>query len=173
MFSKKESQNLPPHSGHLDHYIPLDNGAKPIFGPIYDLSELELKVLKKYVDEQLKKFICLSISPFRLPILFIKKADRSLHLCIDYHALNRITIKNRYSLTLTTESMDRIKGVTYFTVLDVQNAFNHLCLEDRDEWKPTFYIRYDHFEYLVMSFRLCNTLMSFQSYINNALYEYL
>ena len=55
MFSKKESQSLPLHRGHLDHHIPLEDSAKPVFGPIYNLSELELKVLKKYVDEKLKQ----------------------------------------------------------------------------------------------------------------------
>jgi len=174
VFSKRESQSLPPHRGPLDHHIPLEDGAKPVFGPIYNLSELELKVLKTYVDEQLKKgYIRPSTSPFGSPVLFVKKADGSLRLCVDYRALNRITIKNRYPLPLTTEIMDRVKGATRFTRLDVRDAFNRLRVAEGDEWKTAFRTRYGHFEYRVMPFGLCNAPASFQAYINNALRDYL
>ena len=174
VFSKKESQALPPHRGRLDRHIPLEEGAKPVFGPIYNLSELELKVLKKYVDEKLKQgAIRPSTSPFGSPILFVKKPDGSLCLCVDYRALNRITTKNRYPLPLASEIMDRIKGATRFTRLDIRDAFNRLRIAEGDEWKTAFRTRYGHFEYLVMPFGLCNAPASFQSYINDALYEYL
>jgi hypothetical protein len=174
VFSKSESQTLPPHRGHLDHHIPLEDGAKPVFGPIYNLSELELKVLKDYVDDKLKKgHIRPSTSPFGSPVLFVKKADGTLRLCVDYRALNRITIKNRYPLPLTIEIMDRVKGATRFTRLDVRDAFNRLRVAEGDEWKTAFRTRYGHFEYLVMPFGLCNAPASFQSYINNALRDYL
>ena len=174
VFSKKESQALPPHRGRLDHHIPLEEGAKPVFGPIYNLSELELKVLKKYVDEKLKQgAIRPSTSPFGSPVLFVKKPDGSLRLCVDYRALNRITTKNRYPLPLASEIMDRIKGATRFTRLDIRDAFNRLRIAEGDEWKTAFRTRYGHFEYLVMPFGLCNAPASFQSYINDALREYL
>ena len=157
VFSKNESQSLPPHRGHLDHHIPLEDGAKPVFGPIYNLSELELKVLKEYVEDKLKKgHIRPSTSPFGSPVLFVKKADGSLRLCVDYRALNRMTIKNRYPLPLTIEIMDRIKGATQFTRLDVRDAFNRIRVAEGDEWKTAFRTRYGHFEYLVMPFGLCN-----------------
>src|SRR5881394_6564 len=165
---------LPQHRGHLDHHIPLEDGAKPVFGPIYNLSELELKVLKKYVEDNLKKrFIQPSTSPYGSPVLFVKKPDGSLRLCVDYRALNRVTIKNRYPLPLMSEIMDRIKGATRFTRLDVRDAFNRLRIAKGDEWKTAFRTRYGHFEYLVMPFGLCNGPASFQSYINDALHEYL
>ena len=174
VFSKSESQTLPPHRGHLDHHIPLEKDAKPVFGPIYNLSELELKVLKQYVSEKLKQGIIRpSTSPFGSPVLFVKKPDGSLRLCVDYRALNCITIKNRYPLPLTTEIMDRIKGATHFTRLDIRDAFNRLRVAKSDEWKTAFRTRYGHFEYLVMPFGLCNAPASFQAYINDALREYL
>ena len=133
VFSKSEADTLPPHRGPIDHHIPLADSAKPVFGPIYNLSELELKVLKQYVDTQLKKgFICPSTSPFGFPVLFVKKPDGSLRLCIDYRALNRMTIKNRYPLPLTSEIMDRIKGATCFTRLDVLDAFHRLRIAKGD-----------------------------------------
>ena len=174
VFSKQEAEGLPPHRGHRDHCIPLAEGAKPVFGPIYNLSELELSVLKKYLDDNLKRgFIRPSTSPFGAPVLFVKKADGSLRLCVDYRALNRITTKNRYPLPLTSEIMDRLKGVKYLTRLDVIDAFNRMRIAEGDEWKTAFRTRYGHFEYLVMPFGLCNAPATFQAYINEVLRDYL
>jgi hypothetical protein len=134
VFLKSESQTLPPHRGHLDHHIPLEDDVKPVFGPIYNLSELELKVLKDYIDDKLKKgHIHPSTSPFGSPVLFVKKADGSLCLYMDYRALNRITIKNHYPLPLTLEIMDRIKDATQFTRLDIRDAFNRLHVAEGDD----------------------------------------
>lgn len=85
VFSKEEATSLSSHQDHLDHHISLMNDAKFIFDPIYNLSENELKVLKKYLEDKLfKDFICSSISSFDSPVLFIKKLDDSLCLCVDY-----------------------------------------------------------------------------------------
>ena len=119
VFSKNKVHELPPNCGPLDHHIHLEEGSKPVFGPIYNLSETELQVLKEYIDENLRKrFICLSMSPFRAPVLFVKP-DGSLRLCIDYHTLSSMTIKNRYPLPLIFELLNRVKGTKYFTKIDV------------------------------------------------------
>ena len=174
VFSKKESQTLPPHRDHLDHHIPLEKDVKPTFDPIYNLSELELKVLKEYIQDNLKKgFIRPSTSSFDSPVLFVKKPDDSLRLCVDYRVLNRMTIKNRYPIPLTTEIMDRIKGAKRFTRLDVRDAFNRIRVAEGDEYKTAFRTRYGHFEYLIMPFDLCNAPATFQSYINDVLHEFL
>src|SRR5204863_6203857 len=108
VFSKAKSEELPPHRGSLDHAIPLEKDSKPVFGPIYYLSETELQVLREYIDEKLRNgFIRPSTSPFGSPVLFVKKPDSSLRLCVDYRALNWITIKNRYPLPLISELLDR------------------------------------------------------------------
>ena len=174
VFSKTKAHELPPHRGHLDHHIPLEEGAKPVFGPIYNLSETELQVLKDYIDENLRKrFIRPSTSPFGSPVLFVKKADGSLRLCVDYRALNRITIKNRYPIPLISELIDRFKSKKYFTRLDVRDAFNRLRIAKGDEHKTAFRTRYGHFEYLVMPFGLTGAPGSFQSYINEILRPHL
>src|SRR5271169_3060821 len=174
VFSKEKAHELPPNRGPLDHHIPLEKDSKPTFGPIYNLSELELTVLKKYIDEHLTKgFIRRSTSPFGAPVLFVKKPNGDLRLCIDYRALNKITIKNRHPLPLITEIFDRVKGAKYFTKLDVLEAYNRLRIALGHEWKTAFRTRYGHFEYLVMPFGLTNTPASFQSYINDAVREYL
>jgi len=99
IFSKKEAHTLPPHQGRLDHHIPLVDDAKPTFSPIYNLLEMELKVLKNYIEEKLAKgWIHPSTSPFSSLILFVKKPDDSLRLCVDYRALNQMIIKNHYPI---------------------------------------------------------------------------
>jgi len=139
VFSKSKSEELPPHRGSLDHAIPLEKDSKPVFSPIYNLSETELQVLREYIDENLRKgFIRPSTSPFGSPVLFVKKPDGSLRLCIDYRALNRITIKNRYPLPLIPELLDRLKGAKFFTKLDVREAFNRLRIAHGDEFKTAF-----------------------------------
>ena len=164
VFSKPKAHELPPHRGELDHHINLEPGSKPVFGPIYNLSETELQVLKDYIDDNLRKrFIRPSTSPFGAPVLFVKKPNGSLRLCIDYRALNRLTIKNRYPLPLISGLLDRLRGKKYFTKLDLRDAFNRLRIALGDEHKTAFRTRYGHFEYLVMPFGLTNAPGSFQS----------
>jgi len=90
--NKTTFQDLTDGASSSAHF---EEGSKPVFSPIYNLSEIELEVLKEYIDENLqKRFIHPSTSPFSAPVLFVKKPDGSLHLCVDYQALNRMTIKN-------------------------------------------------------------------------------
>ena len=111
VFEDKEIPELPPHRPGVDHEIPLTPGSKPFYGPIYNLSETELRYLKEYIDRMLERgWIRPSKSPFGSPILFVKKPDGSLRLCVDYRRLNAMTVKNRYPLPLISELMDRIKN---------------------------------------------------------------
>src|SRR5204863_8120007 len=87
VFSEDNADKLPPHRGHLDHSIPLEEGVKPQFGSIYNLSEVELEVLKEYIEKHFANgSIHPSTSPFGAPFLFIKKPHgRELRLVVDYH----------------------------------------------------------------------------------------
>ena len=92
IFSEVASEKLPPHRPY-DHSIPLLPDTTPPYGPIYSLSELELGALKEYIDSNLAKgYIKPSTSPAGAPILFVKKKDGSLRLCVDYRGLNNITV---------------------------------------------------------------------------------
>ena len=94
MFKEEAHEKLPEHQD-WDHKIPIEEGKKPSYGPIYALSETELKALREYLDENLKKgFIQPSTSPAGYPILFVPKKDGKLQLCVDYRQLNAITVKN-------------------------------------------------------------------------------
>src|SRR5690606_1713953 len=112
-------------------------------------------------------------SPCAAPILFAKKKDGTLRLCIDYRALNKITVKNRYPLLLIGETLDQLKGAKYFTKLDLCGAYNLIRIAKGDEWKTAFRTRYGLFEYLVMPFGLTNAPATFQTYMNDTLREYL
>ena len=174
VFEEKNAETLPPHRPNVDHEIPLIPGAKPVFGPIYNLSETELQYLKDYIDRMLARgWIRPSKSPFGSPILFVKKADGSLRLVVDYRKLNALTVKNRYPLPLISELFDRLKNAKYYTRLDMQDAYNRLRIAPGDEWKTAFHTRYGHFEYLVMPFGLTNAPASFQAYANDCLRDFL
>jgi hypothetical protein len=173
VFSKKEADKLPPHRPY-DHKIQLKEGVKPPFGPMYDMSRGELLVLREYLEENLGKgFIRASRSPAASPVIFVRKPAGGLRFCVDYRALNGITVKNRYPIPLIRETLDRLCRARYYTKLDIISAFNRLRIARGEEWKTAFRTRYGLFEYLVMPFGLTNGPASFQHYINDALRDYL
>ena len=110
-----------------------------------------------YIDENLaKNFIHHSKSPARAPILFVKKKDGSLWMCVDYRGLNKVTKKNRYPLSLNSGLLDQLGRAKIFTKIDLRGAYNLVRIKEGDEWKTTFRTRYGHFEYNVMSFGQTN-----------------
>lgn len=172
-FSKKKADTLPPHRPY-DLSIDLEPGKTPPFGPLYSLSELELKALREWLDENLSKgFIRASQSPAGAPILFVKKKDGGLRLCVDYRALNNITIKNRYPLPLIPEALDRLRHAKIYTKLDLKGAYNLVRVKEGDEWKTAFRTRYGHFECLVMPFGLTNAPAVFQHFMNDVFRDLL
>ena len=172
-FSKTKADTLPPHRPY-DLSIDLEDGKNPPFGPLYSLSELELKTLSEWIEENLSKgFIRASQSPAGAPILFVKKKDGSLRLCVDYRGLNKVTIKNRYPLPLIPEALDRLKHAKVFTKLDLRGAYNLVRIKEGDEWKTAFRTRYGHFECLVMPFGLTNAPAAFQHFMNDAFRDLL
>jgi len=118
-FSEKEARILP-LSRYIDHAIPLIGDSKPSFGHMDSMSDSELKEVRKWIDENLSKsFIRASSSSAASPILFVKKKDRSLRLCVHYRTLNDITVKERTSLPRIEETLNQIRGCKYFTRLDL------------------------------------------------------
>jgi hypothetical protein len=174
VFSKTEADKLPPHRPY-DHRIPLEpNQTPPFANRIYPLSPKELEALRTYLSENLEKgFIRPSHSPCSAPILFVRKADGTLRLCVDYRALNKITIKTRYPLPLITELFDRLRNAKYFTKFDVRDGYNRLRVAPGEEWKTAFKCRYGQYEYTVMPFGLCNAPGTFQHYMNDTFQDYV
>ena len=98
------------------------------------MSREELEVLRKWLDENLEKgWIRRSSSPAGAPALFVKKANGKLRFCVDYRGLNNITIKNRYPLPLTKETLNLLSQARYFTKLDVISAFHKLRMAAGEE----------------------------------------
>ena len=173
VFSKPSADMLPPYRPE-DHKIKLQEDAKLPFKRAYGMTRDELDATKKYVDEHLtKKFIRPSTSPVASPVILIKKPGGGLRFCVDYRALNAITIKNRYPIPQIRETLDRLYKARFYTKLDVISAFNNLRVKAGDEWKTAFTTRYGQFEYMVMPFGLYNAPSTFQSYINKALQDIL
>jgi hypothetical protein len=122
VFSKAESDILPPHRSY-DHKIELEGeGEKALkYSPLYKMSAEELEAIKQYITENLDKgFIEPSQAPFAAPILFVKKPNGSLRLCIDFRVLNTLTRKDRYPLPLINKTLARISNTRVFIKLNIR-----------------------------------------------------
>ena len=170
IFSKDDTDKLPSLHPGVDYKIKIEPGTQAPSGPLYSISREELEVLKKYLTENLNKgFIQASSSPAAAPVLFVKKPEGGLCFCVDYRALNTITIKNCYPLPLIREMLDQLCKAVWYTKLDIVGAFNCIRMKEGEEWKTVFRTHSDLYEYLVMPFGLANTPSTFQNYINDVL----
>ena len=134
IFLAKEALVLLEYTELNKNAIKLENGKQPPHEPIYSLGPVELETLKIYIETHLKTgFIQPSKSPTGTPILFDKKLDGSLCLCVDYWGLNNLTIKNRYSLLLIGESLNRLGQTKRFTQLDLTSAYHRMRIKKGDE----------------------------------------
>ena len=134
IFSEEKALVLPERTDLNEHAIELKGGKQPLYGPIYSPGPVELEILKTYIEIYLKTgFIWPSKSPAGTPILFDKKPDGSLWLCVNYWGLNNLTIKNQYSLTLIGESLDRLGWAKQFTQLDLTNAYHQMRIKEGDK----------------------------------------
>jgi hypothetical protein len=133
-----------------------------------------LKTPKAYIETNLANgFVQRSSSPAAAPILFAKRKDGGLRLCVDYRALNNATVKNRYPLPLISEMLDRLRGALIFTKLDIRNAYHRIRIKEGDEYKTAFRTWYGQFEYRVMLFGLTHAPATFQPYIDGCLRPYI
>jgi hypothetical protein len=118
-------------------------------------------------------FIQPSKVPYGAPVLFKKKKDGSLRMCVDYRALNKITVKNKYLVPLIQDLFNRLSRATYFTKLDLRSGYWQVHIVEEDEPKTTCVTQYGSFEFLVMPFGLTNAPATFCNLMNDVFYDYI
>ena len=166
VFSKVKASELPPHCNY-NLKINLEEGTSPPLGTLYSLSPVELSALRTFIDDNLNTgFIRPTASSHAAPVLFIKKKDGSLCLCVDFRGLNKITKKDRYPLPLISDLLDSPSRAKIYSKIDLRHAYHLVRIAPGNEWKTAFRMRYGSYEWLVMPFGLTNTPAAFQRFVN-------
>jgi hypothetical protein len=154
--------------------IELKPGTTPIYKTPYRMATPELAELKEHIKELLEKgFIHPSSSPWGVPVIFVQKKDGTQRFCMDYHALNEVTINNKYPLPRIDDLFDQLCGACVFFKIDLQSGYHQLKIQGCDIPKTAFVSRYDLYEYTVISFGLTKARTYFMYLMNKVFMEYL
>ena len=138
------------------------------------MAPTELEELRKQLEELIEKgFVRPSISTWGAPVLFVKKKDDSMRLCVDYIELNKVTIKNKYPLPRIEDLFDQLHGAAVFLKIDLRTGYHQLRIKKEDVQKTTFRTRYGHYEFTVMPFGLTNVSATFMDRMNRLFRPYI
>jgi hypothetical protein len=169
----KELSVMPPDHD-IEFVIELKPGTTPISKTPYRMATLELAELKEHIKELLEKgFIHPSSSPWGAPVIFVLKKDGTQRLCVDYHALNEVTVKNMYPLPRIDDLFDQLQGTCVFSKIDLRSGYHQLKIRECDIPKTAFVSRYGLYEYTVMSFWLTNAPAYLMYLMNKVFMKYL
>ena len=164
---------LPPDR-KIEFVIELVLRTTPISKAPYRMALTKLKELKTQLQELLdKKFIRPSYSPWGAPILFVKKKDETMLMCIDYRELNKVIIKNKYPLLRIDDLFDQLQGSVMFSKIDLRSGYHQLKIREEDVPKTAFQTQYSHYEFLVIPFGLTNAPAEFMDIMNRVFKDYL
>jgi hypothetical protein len=154
----------------VKHPIDLTPGASLPNGPVYRRSLLENEEIKRQIQELLNKgHIRPSSSPCGSPIVLVQKKDGTWQLCIDYRALNKITVINQYSIPRIDDFLDQLTEAKYFSKIDLKSGYHQVPIEQTDVWKTAFKSKEGLFEWLVMPFGLTNAPATFMRMMDDIL----
>jgi hypothetical protein len=169
----KELPGMPPDRD-IEFVIELMPDTAPIYKSPYRMATPKLAELKEHIKELLEKgFICPSSSLWGAPMIFVLKKDGTQRLCMDYRAMNEVTIKNKYPLPRIDDLLDQLCGSCVFSKINLRSRYHQLKIRECDILKTTFVLRYGLYEYTVMSFGLTNEPTYFMYLMNKVFMEYL
>ncbi|WMV25561.1 hypothetical protein MTR67_018946 [Solanum verrucosum] len=135
--------DMPPDRD-IDFCIDLEPGTRPISIPAYRMAPVELRELKAQIKELFdKRFTCPSVSLWGAPVLFDKKKNGSIRMCIDYRQLNRVTIQNKYPLPQIYDLFEQLQGASVFSQIDLRFDYHQLMIRPEDVPKTAFRTCYD------------------------------
>jgi hypothetical protein len=175
-FSDVFPEELPgmPPDHEIEFVIELVLGTAPIFRRPYRMAANQLAELKEQLQELLDKgYIRPSASPWGAPIIFVPKKDGTQRTCVNYHSLNEVTNKNKYSLPRINDLFDQLKRACVFSKIDFRSGYHQLKIRATVIPKTAFITQYGLYEYTVMSFGLTNALAYFMYLMNKVFMEYL